>query len=209
MSDKQLMEAFDFSEDDLAANRKGLMSHAQQQRLEETIYTRQSNRFLQVFVTAVLLVFGLIVVMFNMWASPVYALLACLAAIVIMFGTLVFALFAHAGKSQAIQRQIDTFQVLAVTDVIKTIIDLAGQTLSLQIADQRFALTEAQVKALHDGRLYTIYFSPHPLKLLSIEPYVDPAAPPTNAVVIDPLEQHLPSVRISDDGELLSSEASE
>jgi hypothetical protein len=214
MSDKQLMAVFGFDENDLLANRAKRFSPRQQERLKPPAASPREDRSMRWVQRVVLGVVILIAVLplcltfYRLGAPDDTTLTILFVALGLTLATaiilIIFIVLRTMGEP-LFKPLAPLLHVSSVTDRAQIVVQIERRELWLYVGRKQFALTDAQVKALRDGERYMVYCETTTNTLLSIEHHPDNTAP-QEALIGDAMPQELPSVRISDDGELRSME---
>jgi hypothetical protein len=160
-----LMRALEFSEYDLEANRKGLLSSGQRRKI-------QVEGYCAIFVLIIMTSLGI--------AGGAFAMLSgdragFLGGLMIIIGMCVLPSAIAWGMSRHYQTILQKKQIRTMRGTIRKqtasrFNHSSGRNFKIQVGDEEFAVSPAAFNAFVENREYRLYIAPHVKQILAAEP---------------------------------------
>jgi membrane protein implicated in regulation of membrane protease activity len=198
MGRKALMMAFEFDEQDLAANRLGQITDAQRDALRSTQQERGAIWW-GIYLTVAALAVTLCGVLLLKGASTQEWLF--LFSIIVPVVILVSLLRLMLGRIE--RRELQRGQISSITGTATTHFEI--NQMILKVGNKSFEVSPGQSKAVQEGQTYTVYYLRRSNLIVAIEP-VDESdgVEEAETLLIDPTQVESRVLgRLTEDGELV------
>lgn len=202
MGRKTLMTAFEFDEQDLAANRLGQITNAQRDALRSTQQERGAVWW-GIYLTVAALAATLCGVLLLKGASTQEWLF--LFSIIVPVVILVSLLRLMLGQIE--QRELQRGQISSLTGTATTLVDM--NRMILKVGNKTFEVSYEQAKAIQEGQSYTVYYLRRSNLIVAIESVDEiDRLDEAETLVIDPTQVESRVLgRLTEDGELVPDDA--
>lgn len=176
------MQVFNFTLEDLEANRQGLLSEQQRQQLGLKLQKRHAPLITSLFWMVVgdgailgLIAFIGVVIADREWHKTFIYLVVAVFFIFNFFLAVGIGLRKIGLYSRQLENEISSNQVASVCDtvILTTVQDSHGFYLHfVEVSQQKFQVTDTEFLTFANGEPYCIYYLPYTKGILSVEPNV-------------------------------------